>query len=303
MITLPTGFKTLFREGSSAVFEIEGLYPGYGVTVGNSLRRILLSSTPGAAVVKFEIKNAPHEFTTLEGVKEDMIDIMLQIKQLRFRVVGEPVEIPAATLNAAGMKEITGRDFKLPSNLELANPDLHIATLTSKKSEFELTVYVQKGLGYVQAEELHKEKMPVGMIAVDAVFTPIKKISYEVENMRVKDKTNYNRLRLHIETDKTITPEEALINAIQILLDHYKYMLEAVMPESKASKQEATEDKSVTVGDLETVSGFSKRTINALRQTGIKTLAELKNMSEDDLKKIKGLGAKGLKEIAKALGR
>lgn len=297
MITLPTGFKTLFREGSSAVFEIEGLYPGFGVTIGNSIRRTLFSSTPGAAVVKFEIKNAPHEFTTLEGVKEDCIDIMLNIKQLRFRVIGDETETVSATLKANGVKEVTGEDFNLPANLELANPNQHIATLTSKKSDFELTVYVQKGLGYMLADELHKEKMPVGMIAVDAIFTPIKKVSYEVENMRVKDKTNYNRIRIHIETDGTITPEEALSNAVQIMIDHYTNLKETLEPSIMPKKTKISGDKQPS--ELENA-GLSKRTINALTNSGITTLEALRSKMSN-LKEIKGLGNKGIEEIKKIL--
>ncbi len=221
MITLPLPRKpkVIIKKGNKAVFEIEGLYPGYGITVGNSLRRVLLSSLPGAAVTQCKIKGVHHEFSTIPGVFEDVMIITLNLRQLRFKLHSE--EPQKALLKVKGEREIKGKDFKLPSQLELINKDLYIATLTEKKAELEIEILVERGIGYVPAEERKKEKLEIGVIALDAVFNPIKKVSFEVENMRVEKRTDFNRLKLTIETDGTISPEQAFYQSSEILIKHF----------------------------------------------------------------------------------
>lgn len=234
MIPLSQPTKIVESKQNRGVFVIEGLYPGYGVTVGNSLRRVLLSSLEGAAVTQAKIKGVDHEFSTLSGVLEDVIFILLNLKQMRFRMYGEgPQE---ATLKVKGEKEVKASDFKFPASLELVNKDLLLAHLTEKSAELEIEIRVEKGIGYVPAEERKKEKQEIGSITLDAIFTPIKRVSSKVENMRVGDRTDFNRLTIEIETDGTITPEEAFYQATDVLLKQF----DVVMAGVKAVAEEKT---------------------------------------------------------------
>jgi DNA-directed RNA polymerase subunit alpha len=218
MIPLPSKPKIIKKEKNKATFEIEALYPGYGVTIGNSLRRVLLSSLEGAAITKMKIKGVPHEFSTIPGVLEDVITIMLNLKQLRFKIFSN--EPQKAFLKVKGEKEIRGKDFELPAQLELVNKDHYIATLSDKKAELEMEITVEKGIGYLPREERKKEK-EAGVILLDAIFTPIERVAFRVENMRVGERTDFDRLFLEIETDGTILPEEALSQACEILANHF----------------------------------------------------------------------------------
>jgi DNA-directed RNA polymerase subunit alpha len=212
--------KTVSEEASKGVFEIEGLYAGYGLTIGNALRRALLSSLPGAAVTYLKIKNVAHEFTTLSGVKEDIVELALNFKRLRFRLhTDEPQTL---LLKVKGEKAVTGEDIKLNSEIELVNPEEPLATLTDKNAELEIEVTVERGLGYSAVESRKAEKMSIGQIGVDAFFSPVTKVNYTVENMRVGDRTDYNRLRLEIETDGTISPSAALRKTSSALKDHFE---------------------------------------------------------------------------------
>jgi len=224
MIPLPLQPKIIEKKGNFARFEIEGLYPGYGVTVGNSLRRVLLSSLPGAAITQMKIKGVPHEFSTIPGVLEDVILIMQNLKQLRFKIFTD--EPQKATLKVKGEKEVKGSDFELPAQAELVNKDCHIATLTDKKAELEMEIQIEKGLGYSPREARKKEKLEIGAIPVDAIFTPTKRVSYKIENMRVGERTDFDRLFLEIETDGTISPEEAVFLASDILVKHFSLFVE-----------------------------------------------------------------------------
>jgi DNA-directed RNA polymerase subunit alpha len=207
-LILPSKPKVINEQGASGTYEIDGLYPGYGHTLGNSLRRIILSSLPGAAVTKVKIAGVEHEFSALTGIKEDVITMLLALKKLRVRVTGdEPVVL---TLKAKGAKEISAKDIEAPGQVEILNPELHIASLTEKSSELDMEITVEKGLGYVPKEIIQKDRVDIGSITLDAAFTPIRKANYEVENMRVGDRTDFNRLRMSIETDGTISPREAL---------------------------------------------------------------------------------------------
>ena len=232
MISLPSNPEVVEKKENSAVFKIEGLYPGYGVTIGNSLRRVLLSSLEGAAITQVKIKGAPHEFSTLSGVMEDVVNILINLKQLRFKLYGE--EPQKAVLSAKGEKEVKGSDFELPTQLELINKDNYIAALTSKKSELEIEIQVERGMGYEPVETRKKGKLEIGTIAVDAIFTPVRKISYQVENMRVGDRTDFDRLSLEVETDGSISPEEAMALASGILIKHFSIIEETFRIEAEA---------------------------------------------------------------------
>ena len=234
MIPLPTSIKTKNISNNNSVFEIESLYPGYGVTLGNAIRRVLLSSLSGAAVTEVKIKDAPHEFATLKGVKEDVLHILMNIKQLRFKIFTEDPQ--TATLVVKGEREVTGKDFELPADLKLANPDLHIATLTDKSAQLEIEIKVEKGMGYVFEDK--EIKRSVGVIGMDAIFTPIKKVNYVVENMRVGKRTDFDKLSLEVETDGTITPEEALSQSLDVLVSQFQYILENIaVAEKKETKK------------------------------------------------------------------
>lgn len=225
MISLPLQPKIIKKEGNRATFEIEALYPGYGVTVGNSLRRVLLSSLPGAAVTQMKVKGISHEFSTLPGVLEDMITIMLNLKQLRFKVFTE--EPQKARFSVKGEKEVRGSDFELPPQVELVNKNCHIATLTEKRANLEMEIQIEKGLGYQARETRKKEKSEIGVIPLDSIFTPVKKVAYRIENMRVGERTDFDRLFLEIETDGTITPEQALAESSEILVKHFSLFSES----------------------------------------------------------------------------
>jgi len=234
MIPLPTSIKTKNVSNNNSIFEIDSLYPGYGVTLGNAIRRVLLSSLSGAAITEVKIKNAPHEFATMKGIKEDVLHILMNIKQLRFKTFTEDAQ--TATLVVKGEKEVTGKDFELPADLKLANPELKIATITDKSIQLEIEIKVEKGMGYVFEDK--EVKRSVGVIGMDAIFTPIKKVNYVVENMRVGKRTDFDKLSLEIETDGTISPEEALGQSLNILASQFQYISEnIVITEKKETKK------------------------------------------------------------------
>jgi len=304
MISLPIPPKIIRKEGNEAVFEIEGLYPGYGLTLGNALRRVLLSSLPGAAVVSVKIKGVDHEFSTLPFVIEDVVELILNLKEIRFRIYGNDPQ--TISLKTKGEKEVKAGDFETPSQVEIVNPQAHIATLTDKRANLEMEAVVEKGWGYVPTEARKKEKLGVGNIAVDAIFTPIKKINYEVENMRVGDRTDYNRLRLYIETDGTISPEEALKQAAKILVNQFGVLAESgeeakeeeAEKAPKTKKEEASEEASkIKIEDMK----LSPQTVNALAKNGVRTAGGLVRYSEKGLGELEGMGDAGIKEIKKAL--
>lgn len=292
-----------------AIFEIEGLYPGYGLTIGNALRRTMLSSLPGAAVTSIKIKGINHEFSTIPGVFEDVVEIILNLKQIRFKVHSDTPQV--ITLKARGEKEVRAKDIKLVSQVEVANPEQHIVNLTSKNSTLEIEITVEKGLGYSSIESRKKQKQEVGTIALDAIFTPIKVVNYEVEDMRVGDKTDYNRLRFDIETDGTIAPIEALVSAANLLIEHFKIVTLPVVGkitkekgEVKTVKKEREEKIEIEASKIKIEElKLSNRTQNILLVNHLKTVANLVKMTEDDLLNLDGLGEKALKEIKKALGK
>ncbi|MFH1188485.1 MAG: DNA-directed RNA polymerase subunit alpha [bacterium] len=213
--------KRVSEEGKVGHFDIEGLYRGYGVTIGNSLRRVLLSSLPGAAVTRFKIKGVGHEFSTIKDVLEDVVEISLNLKKIRFKFYADEAQV--LTLSVKGEKKVTAADIKGNADVQIQNLDAHIATLTSKNAELEMEITVEKGLGYLPKEDIQKnEKLSIGTIALDAAFSPVVKVNYITENMRVGERTDFDKIRLEIETDGTMSPSRALHKAGNILLDHFK---------------------------------------------------------------------------------
>lgn len=234
MIPLPKKPKVSEKKGNKAVFEIEGLYPGYGVTVGNTLRRVLFSSLEGAAITQVKIKGAPHEFSTLPGVLEDVLMILLNLKKLRFKLF---TDIPQTIiLNVKGEKEVLGKDFKLTSEVELSSPDKHIATLTKSTAELNIEGKVEKGVGYEQVEMREVGKQEVGVLQIDAMFSPVTKVNFSVENMRVGKRTDFDLLKLEVETDGTVSPEQTFADASKILLDHFSLFKQTFAEEAEKEK-------------------------------------------------------------------
>jgi len=211
--------KKVSDDGQAGVFYIEGLYTGFGLTLGNALRRALFSSLPGAAVTQIKIKDVKHEFTTLPGMNEDIVELTLNLKRIRFKFFSEEPQV--LTLKVKGEKEVKAGDIKITSQVEIINPELHLATLSDKKAELEIEFTVEKGLGYSPAAERKIERLPIGTIVIDAIFSPVTKVNCSVENMRVGDRTDFNRLKLEIETDGSLTPTEALGQTVNVLKDHF----------------------------------------------------------------------------------
>ncbi|MDP3729153.1 MAG: DNA-directed RNA polymerase subunit alpha [bacterium] len=233
--------------GTEGVFEIEGLFSGYGITVGNALRRVLFSSLPGAAVTQFKIKSVVHQFSTIEHVSEDVVEIGLNLKKVRFRVhTHEPQTL---TLHFKGEGVVTAGDIETNADVEVITPDAHIATLTDKSAELSIEFRVERGLGFVSVEARGGEKLPIGAVALDAAFSPVIKASFTIENMRVGDRTDYNRLIISITTDGSITPSGALREAGIILRDHFEKVTQLEIKEPEAtpeSKKSVGAKKKVT---------------------------------------------------------
>lgn len=245
-ISSSVAIKKISEDDKNGVFEISGLFAGYGLTIGNALRRALLSSLPGAAVTEIKVKNALHEFSTIHGVKEDVVEIILNFKKLRFKL--ETDEPQVLLLKSKGEKVVTGADIKLNSEVELMNPESVIATCTSKDADFEIEITVERGLGYVPVEARKADggKSSIGTIPIDAIFTPVQKVNYTIEDMRVGDRTDYNRLRLEITTDGTISPSLALHKSANILKDHFEKVSAIEILEEDESKEPVKKPKKAT---------------------------------------------------------
>src|SRR3989338_10002863 len=245
MIPLPSAPNVLQKGKNHAVFEVQGLYPGYGVTVGNALRRVLLSSLEGVAVTEVKIKGVAHEFSTIPGVQEDVIMILLNLKNLRFKIHEGVMQ--KVVLSVKGEQEVTGADFKLFPQIELAHPELRLADVTDKKTELEIEIKIEKGVGYEPKDQRKAKNAEIGAINLDAIFTPIKNVNFQVENMRVGDRTDFDKLSIEIETDGTLNPEEAFYSACEILIKHFTLIFEGKAPEV-LEKSEAREAKVTTKG-------------------------------------------------------
>lgn len=300
-ITLPSKPRIVSEEGMQGVYEIDSLYPGYGHTLGNSLRRIILSSLPGATVTQVKIEGVPHEFATMEGVRETVMEVLLNLKRIHFVLHGE--EAQTISLSAKGAKAVTAKDFNLPTQVEVTNPDQHIADL-SGKSALELEITIERGLGYVPREALTKDKVDIGTIALDATFTPIRRVNYEVENMRVGDRTDFNRLRILIETNGTIAPREALEQSIETMIHQLKAVIgfQERTPEASSASEDGKSSESADAAKIKVADlGLPARITSALEEAGIKSAAGLARKSADALKELDGVGEKAITEISTAL--
>lgn len=288
---------------NSAEFVIKPLYYGYGNTLGNSLRRVLLSSIKGAAITAFSIEGTNHEFSTVPGIREDVVDIMLNLKNIRLKChIDSPVE---ATLEIKGSDQskkdgegrVTAGDIKLPADVELGNPNQTICHIDDPNKTLKMTFVIESGRGYLTIDEASESRIHSNMIALDAVFTPVLRVRYKVENTRVGQDTNLQQLSLTIDTDGTITPREAFEEAAAILVNQYKALAGSTEVESApAPGNTPEEDNSGLLLPIEEL-GLSARTANALTNNGIKNLSQLIGLSETQLKELKGFGTKALEEV------
>ena len=291
----------------SAEFIIEPLYPGYGHTLGNSLRRVLLSSVKGAAITSFSIEGTTHEFAAIPGIREDVVDIMLNLKNIRLKShVEEPVEL---TLEMKGGDQtekdgegrVTAGDIKLPASIEISNPNQTICHIDDPKFTLKMRLVVESGRGYLAIEDSAADRIHSDMIALDAVFTPVLRVRYKVENTRVGQDTNLQKLTLTIQTDGTITPRDAFEEAAAILVNQYSALAGSTRVESApAPGGEVEEEDTGLLLPIEEL-GLSARTANALLNNEIKTVRDLVVLSESDLKELKGFGTKALDEVKEKL--
>ncbi len=320
-IPLPNQAKVNHVEGNSYEITLDPLYPGYGVTIGNALRRVLLSSMPGAAVTGVKIKYVDHEFSTIPHVREDVIQIILNLKQLRLRSFSiEPVRLK---LQVKGEGIVTAAQITETDQVEVVNKDMYICSLDSKNADLDMELIIEQGRGYQPVEVRSRENSELGMLAIDAIFTPVRSVFFDVSNVRVGNMTNFDKLVVRMETDGTISGSEALDIASHILVDHFTMMFnnegaarmemmqqaqglldeaesaeEAVSAESLMEAM-AEEESGTSVNDL----NLSNRAKNALVKSGISTLEKLQTLSDDDIKNISGLGEKTINEILEFLGR
>jgi DNA-directed RNA polymerase subunit alpha len=284
-------------------FVVEPLEKGYGITVGNALRRVLLSSIEGAAPTAVKFEGAYHEFTTLPGVVEDVTEIILNIKKLRFVLHGEgPIFIE---LHKKGEGKVYGKDFELPPQVELLTPEQEIATLDNENSEIEIHLRIDKGKGFVLSEDIQEvfDITTIGWIPLDADFSPVKKVAYKVEDTRVGRRTDYNRLIFEIWTDGSITPKDAVVKAANILIDHFALVRDKLVEALFAIevKEEAKEETPEVFSKTLEEAGLTGRALKVLKEHGIETVGELARLSKKELESLKGLGKKSLSDIEKFL--
>lgn len=299
-IQLPS-LNTIKEDGNRATFAVEPLHPGYGMTLGNSLRRVILSSLGGAAVTAVKIDSVSHEFSTIEGVKEDVVEIILNLKRLRFKVYSDEAQFLMLTKKGKGT--VTAADIKTNADVEIVNPDQVIATIDNDKIQIGMEIKIEKGRGYVPVEARENEKLEVGMIAVDALYSPVKRVRYSVENTRVGQATDLDRLLLEIETDGSISPRDAVTQASEILVGHFNVV--AGQPAAASGTAAATtaapaievggDNKAASIM-IEEVN-FTPRTTNALLNNEIRTVQDLLMLTDTELKELKGFGAKAYDEV------
>ncbi|GAA0470331.1 DNA-directed RNA polymerase subunit alpha [Alkalibacillus silvisoli] len=277
-------------------FVIEPLERGYGTTMGNSLRRILLSSLPGAAVTSVQIEGALHEFTTLDYVEEDVTMIILNLKKLALKIYSDDPK--TLELDVQGEGEVTAADIQHDSDVEVLNPDLKIATITGK-GKLNMKIFAEKGRGYRPAEENKSDEQPIGVIPVDSIFTPVERVTYQVENTRVGQVANFDKLTLDVWTDGSIRPEEAISLGAKVFTEHLNVFVgltdEAQNAEIMVEKEEDQKEKvlEMTIEELD----LSVRSYNCLKRAGINTVQELTQKSEEDMMKVRNLGRKSLDEV------
>lgn len=295
-IEKPTINKFIDQDGCYGKFVVEPLERGYGTTLGNALRRILLSSLPGAAVTSVKIDGILHEFSTIPGVKEDVTEIILNLKKLAVRLEGENTK--RAIINAVGPKEVTAADIIGDSDIEIFNQDLHIATL-EENATLVMEINFARGRGYVPAEQNKTESTPISVIPVDSIYTPVRKVNFTVENTRVGQVTDYDRLVLEIWTDGSITPEEGVSIGAKIMQEHLNLFIQLTdttdAMEIMVEKEEDQKEKALemTIEELE----LSVRSFNCLKRAAINTVEELTQKTEEDMMKVRNLGKKSLDEV------
>lgn len=286
-------------DDKTAQFIVEPLERGFGYTLGNCMRRVLLSSLPGAAVTAIKIEGVDHEFSVLKGVREDVTDIILNLKNLTFMMNGDSQA--TVRLSAKGPKKIKGSDIQCPAGVEVVNGDLHLATL-NKDAKLEMELTIEKGRGYSSAERNKKATDAIGVIPIDSIFTPISKVAYTVENTRVGQRTDYDKLILDVTTDGSLTPAEAVSMAAQVINEHMVLFMEQAVDESRESIFAIDEKEKETtlnspIEDLE----LSVRSYNCLKRQGIDSLEQLLECSEVDLMNIRNFGSKSIEEVKEKL--
>jgi len=322
-ITLPEKPKIIKEEKNSAVFEIKSCYPGYGTTIGSAFRRVLFSSLTGASITAVKIKGVDHEFSTIPGVTEDVVEIILNLKKVKFKMfTDDPVKL---TLKSNKEGEVKASEIKTTNDVEIVDEKAYIATVTDQSGKLEMEIQVEKGIGYVPIEYQNKNNLEIGNIAIDAIFTPVKKVNYRVENMRVGKMTNYDKLTLEIETDGSMTPKEAFKEAARLLVGHFNLFKEVVKEEEvkeeetkeiktlqekeerEESIKEKKKEKKKEEGDVLKTKiedlNISPRMLKTLSENKIRTIGGLVKKSDDDLKEMSGIGDKGVKEVRKSLGK
>lgn len=298
-IAIPSKPEIVEETDTEGTYEISSLYPGYGNTLGNALRRMLLSSIPGVAITTIRIQGVPHEFSALDGVKQDALTVIVNMKNIRVKANIDTFP-QQMTLKKKGKGIITAGDFETPSQIEVVNKDLVIAEITDDKTELHIEADVQQGIGFRPREDF-SEDPEVGSIIVDTIFSPVKRSSYEVENMRVGDRTDFNRLSLFIETDGTITPREALEKALRTMVTQFEAML-GFQSENTAKieeiEKEANESmKVIAIQDL----GLSAAVLSTLEKNNIQTVMDLLKKGITGVREMPGIGAKAAEEIVERL--
>ena len=280
-------------------FVVEPLERGYGITLGNSLRRIMLSSLPGAAVSQVKIEGVLHEFSSIEGVKEDVTEIIMNIKSLAIKNSSETNEPKTAIIDVTGEGVVRASDIQVDPDVEIMNPDLVIATLCGKDTKFYMELTITKGRGYVSADKNKGADLPVGVIAVDSIYTPVERVNMTVANTRVGQITDYDKLTLDVYTNGTLVPDEAVSLAAKVLSEHLSLFVDlsesAMKAEVMVDKEENEKEKVLvmSIDELE----LSVRSYNCLKRAGINTVEELTNKSQEDMMKVRNLGRKSLEEV------
>ena len=280
-------------------FVVEPLERGYGITLGNSLRRIMLSSLPGAAVSQVKIEGVLHEFSSIEGVKEDVTEIIMNIKSLAIRNNSDTNEPKTAYIEYEGEGVVKASDIQADQDIEILNPDLTIATLCGKSAKLYMELTITKGRGYVSADKNKSEDLPIGVIAVDSIYTPVERVNITVENTRVGQITDFDKLTLDVYTNGTLVPDEAVRLAAKVLSEHLSLFIDlsenAKTAEVMVEKEEDEKEKvlEMSIDELE----LSVRSYNCLKRAGINTVEELTNKTSEDMMKVRNLGRKSLEEV------
>lgn len=276
-MSFPKPPKVIKKEGNRAIIEISELYPGYGATIGNAFRRVLYSSLPGAAITSIKITGVAHEFSTMNGVIEDGIELGLNLKQIKLILHGDEPQM--MTLKVKGVKNVKAKDIKTPSQVEIVNKDAHIATLTSSKSSLEMELNVERGLGYVQADKDEKEKKEIGVIRLDSIFTPVIKVNFEVEDVRVGDRTDYNRLVIDILTDGSISPEQAFVDSAKLLFNYFNIFSELKIIKTRKKVSIKKKPKKINLAS------DKKKTTKKTTKSKISKIAKKKTIISKSLRK------------------